>query len=186
MKDLYEIIQVHPAAEPEVIRAAFHRLAQKYHPDRSSSPDATARMSELNSAWKILSDPESRAWYDSQRTPPADPGRRPSPAPTAPEAAAPRAESAVNAPAAAAAAPAAPCGRCGSATAWVPHPAGCFQLAWVSLLAGGFAVRVAFETDGVALVGVVGVVWLGVMAHLVNRKTRTCGSCQATYEQAMF
>lgn len=61
MKDLYEILRVHPSAEPEVIRAAFHRLAEKYHPDRNGGPGATERMCELNAAWMVLSDPESRA-----------------------------------------------------------------------------------------------------------------------------
>lgn len=65
--DLYEILQVSPNAEPEVIDAAYRRLARKYHPDVNPSPDAAARMKEINQAYDILSDPQKRAMYDAQR-----------------------------------------------------------------------------------------------------------------------
>lgn len=65
-RTLYQVMQVDPLAEPEVIDAAFKRLALKYHPDTSTSPDATARMRELLEAKKILSDPGRRALYDRQ------------------------------------------------------------------------------------------------------------------------
>ena len=32
-RDHYEILQVHPNAGPEVIRAAYRQLARMYHPD---------------------------------------------------------------------------------------------------------------------------------------------------------
>ena len=61
---LYEVLQVHHNAEPEVIEAAFKRLALKYHPDRSREPDAAARMRELIAAREVLADAEKRAIYD--------------------------------------------------------------------------------------------------------------------------
>ena len=53
--DLYEILQVHYNAEPEVIQAAYRRLARKYHPDVNRkyhpdvnrSPDAEENMKRL-------------------------------------------------------------------------------------------------------------------------------------------
>ncbi len=66
-RDLYQILQVDPAAEPEVVQAAFKRLALKYHPDKNLSPDANRRMQELNEAYAIISDPAQRAAYDQQR-----------------------------------------------------------------------------------------------------------------------
>ncbi|HSD83576.1 MAG TPA: DnaJ domain-containing protein, partial [Anaerolineae bacterium] len=33
MKNYYQILQVVPQAEPEVIEAAYRRLMRKYHPD---------------------------------------------------------------------------------------------------------------------------------------------------------
>jgi len=61
---LYEVLQVHHNAEPEVIDAAFKRLALKYHPDRSSEPDAAQRTRELIAARDILGHEQKRAAYD--------------------------------------------------------------------------------------------------------------------------
>ena len=65
--DYYAILQVHPNAEPEVIDAAYRRLAAKYHPDVNPSADATARMQRINEAHRVLSDPSLRAAYDARR-----------------------------------------------------------------------------------------------------------------------
>lgn len=81
-KEYYRILQVDPGAEPEVIQAAFRRLAAKYHPDKNSGPDAALRMAELNEAWSILGNETRRAAYDSRH------GLRAAP----PAAAAPRQE----------------------------------------------------------------------------------------------
>ncbi|MFN8597849.1 MAG: DnaJ domain-containing protein [Anaerolineae bacterium] len=66
-RDLYQILQVDPAAEQEVVQAAFRRLASKYHPDKNSSEDAHRRMQELNEAYAVIGDPVKRAAYDQQR-----------------------------------------------------------------------------------------------------------------------
>jgi curved DNA-binding protein CbpA len=76
--DPYKVLQVDPEAEAEVIQAAYRRLAQKYHPDMANPVDAavdvaaakggaTARMAQINEAWKILRDPSRRAAYDRVR-----------------------------------------------------------------------------------------------------------------------
>jgi len=62
MRDLYEILQVHRRADPDVIRAAYRVLARKYHPDYGGD---SARMSALNDAWDVLADPARRAAYDA-------------------------------------------------------------------------------------------------------------------------
>lgn len=67
--DLYRILQVDPAAEPEVVEAAYRRLALKYHPDVSSAPDAAGRMRDLNMAYEVLGDRDRRAAYDRGRGP---------------------------------------------------------------------------------------------------------------------
>jgi hypothetical protein len=61
----YQVLQVDPAADPEVIEAAFRRLALKYHPDKSTDPNAAARMRELLEAKAVLSDPGKRRAYDA-------------------------------------------------------------------------------------------------------------------------
>jgi DnaJ-class molecular chaperone len=65
--DYYRILRVDPQAEPEVINAAYRKLAAMYHPDVDPSPDAQARMVEINQAYGVLRDPESRAAYDRAR-----------------------------------------------------------------------------------------------------------------------
>lgn len=67
-KDYYVILQVDPRADPEVIEAAYRRLALKHHPDVSGESDAGRRMRELNEAFEVLSDPARRRAYDRQRS----------------------------------------------------------------------------------------------------------------------
>ena len=80
-EDLYEILQVHPRAEPEVIQAAYRRLSQKYHPDVSESSEAERKMKVLNAAYEVLSNPKRRAEYDRQRSIKAPPKRSQPPRP---------------------------------------------------------------------------------------------------------
>ena len=67
-EDLYEILQLHPSAHPDVIQAAYRRLAFLYHPDRNPSPEAAEMMKRLNLAYETLSDPDRRAAYDRTRS----------------------------------------------------------------------------------------------------------------------
>lgn len=62
--DYYELLEVHPTASAEVIRASFRALSQKWHPDRNEDATATARTQALNEAYRTLSDPVLRAAYD--------------------------------------------------------------------------------------------------------------------------
>src|ERR1700690_3645545 len=64
MEDHYDVLQVNPRAEPEVIRAAYRVLARKYHPDHGGD---AARMIALNDAWDVLGDADRRAVYDASR-----------------------------------------------------------------------------------------------------------------------
>ena len=64
MPDYYEVLQVSPRAEPEVVRAAYRSLARKYHPDHGGAGE---RMIAINDAWDVLGDPVRRAAYDATR-----------------------------------------------------------------------------------------------------------------------
>jgi Flp pilus assembly protein TadB len=67
-KDYYKVLQVDPAADPDIIAVAYKRLARKYHPDTNPSPEATRRMQAINTAYQILRDPGTRAQYDRERS----------------------------------------------------------------------------------------------------------------------
>jgi curved DNA-binding protein CbpA len=62
--DPYQILQVLPSAEQEVLAAAYRALALKYHPDRDSTARAAQRMRQLNEAWAMVRDEPARARYD--------------------------------------------------------------------------------------------------------------------------
>lgn len=66
VSDPYAVLGVLPHAEDVVIRAAYRALANRYHPDRfqGDPKEAHARMTAINAAYAVLSDPEQRAAYD--------------------------------------------------------------------------------------------------------------------------
>jgi len=63
-KDYYAILGVPRDADEDAIKAAYRRLARKYHPDVSSEKDAEERFKELAEAHETLRDKEKRAAYD--------------------------------------------------------------------------------------------------------------------------
>ncbi|MFC2036213.1 DnaJ domain-containing protein [Chloroflexota bacterium] len=63
LKDYYQILQVHPTAEQEIIRAAYDRLAKKYHPDVNQAPSSTKKMTDINEAFEVLGNLERRRSY---------------------------------------------------------------------------------------------------------------------------
>lgn len=63
-KDYYEILGVARNSTPDEIKAAYRKLARKYHPDVSKEANAEARFKELGEAHEVLKDPEKRALYD--------------------------------------------------------------------------------------------------------------------------
>ena len=66
-KNYYKILEVDSNASPEVIEKAYKTLAKKYHPDlqeESQKESAGEKLKEINEAYEILSNPESRANFD--------------------------------------------------------------------------------------------------------------------------
>jgi curved DNA-binding protein CbpA len=62
--DYYELLQVTSTADADVIKAAYKRLALKYHPDTGGENKSEAKMKLLNEADEILSDATKRKMYD--------------------------------------------------------------------------------------------------------------------------
>ena len=66
-KDYYETLGVEPSAGEAELKAAYRRLARKYHPDVSKEEGAEARFKAVNEAYEVLRDKDKRAEYDQLR-----------------------------------------------------------------------------------------------------------------------
>jgi curved DNA-binding protein CbpA len=66
--DYYKILGVKPTASPREIKSAYRRLARKSHPDvNGGSENAAREFALLALAYRTLSDPQERAFYDNKR-----------------------------------------------------------------------------------------------------------------------
>lgn len=81
--DYYAVLGVPSTASPDEIQKAYHALAAKYHPDKHQGNEledlAREKLTQLNSAFAVVGNPERRARYDAARragagAPPPDPG----------------------------------------------------------------------------------------------------------------
>ena len=66
MADYYDTLGIQRDADEQDVRRAFRRLARKYHPDlNKDDADAEAKFKEINKAYEVLSDADSRKKYDA-------------------------------------------------------------------------------------------------------------------------
>jgi DnaJ-class molecular chaperone len=64
-KDYYEVLGVGHGATEEQVKAAYRKLARKFHPDLNPGDKAAEdRFKELQEAYDVLSDAEKRKLYD--------------------------------------------------------------------------------------------------------------------------
>ncbi|KAJ5126689.1 Heat shock protein DnaJ N-terminal [Penicillium atrosanguineum] len=68
-RDYYADLGLQPSAETEDIKKQFRKLALKFHPDRNpgKEQDFIARFQAIQAANEILSDPQQRLKYDTDR-----------------------------------------------------------------------------------------------------------------------
>lgn len=67
IKDYYKVLGVSADAGEDEIKAAYRKLAKKYHPD-SHPGDKTCeeKFQEINEAYSVLSDADKRKKYDEE------------------------------------------------------------------------------------------------------------------------
>jgi len=63
-KDYYATLGVARDANADQIKAAYRKLARKYHPDVSKEAGAEEKFKEVSEAYETLNDPERRLVYD--------------------------------------------------------------------------------------------------------------------------
>jgi len=64
-KDYYEILGVPRSANEKELKAAYRKLARKYHPDvNPGDKSAEEKFKEVSGAFAVLSDPDKRSKYD--------------------------------------------------------------------------------------------------------------------------
>ncbi len=67
MVDFYKVLGVKPAATATEIKSAYRRLARQRHPDvNRGSENAAKDFALISLAYRTLSDPQERAFYDAQ------------------------------------------------------------------------------------------------------------------------
>ncbi len=62
-KNYYDVLGVEKNASADEIKKAFHKLAHKYHPDKSGGDEQ--KFKEINEAYQILGNDKKRAEYDA-------------------------------------------------------------------------------------------------------------------------
>ncbi|KAI8980247.1 hypothetical protein BDB01DRAFT_725241 [Pilobolus umbonatus] len=72
-KDYYKILDISPNADLKEIKKAYRKKAHEWHPDKYSGDlskeEVEHRMSEINQAYEVLSDPDMRQQYDNGQDP---------------------------------------------------------------------------------------------------------------------
>ncbi len=65
LKDHYQTLGVSRTATEKELKAAFRKLARKYHPDTNKdNPEAEEQFKQINEAYEVLSDEQDRKLYD--------------------------------------------------------------------------------------------------------------------------
>jgi molecular chaperone DnaJ len=78
--DYYEVLGVPRSASDDEIKKAYRRLVLQYHPDRNPGDStAEAKIREVNAAYEIIGDPETRRSYERLRFGDEERDERPDP-----------------------------------------------------------------------------------------------------------
>lgn len=64
-KDYYDILGLKREATDAEIKAAYRKMARKFHPDVNKTKEAEKKFKDINEAYEVLSDHDKRQRYDS-------------------------------------------------------------------------------------------------------------------------
>ncbi len=64
MASYYDVLGVSKSATAAQIKAAYRKLALKWHPDRNKEAGAESKFKEINQAYEVLSDSNKKQMYD--------------------------------------------------------------------------------------------------------------------------
>ena len=67
MADLYRLLGISRRANGATIKTTYYQLAKQYHPDANAGVEASERFRAIHGAYETLSNPVTRAEYDSER-----------------------------------------------------------------------------------------------------------------------
>src|SRR4028118_1853388 len=63
-RDYYQLLDVERQSSDAEVKAAYRKLALRFHPDRNpNDKQAEERLREISGAYAVLSDPDRRAQY---------------------------------------------------------------------------------------------------------------------------
>src|SRR3990172_11696845 len=65
--DFYKVLELQPSATKREVKAAYKKLAKKYHPDKNKNQDAIDKFRDVQSAYEILYDDSKRTNYDNMK-----------------------------------------------------------------------------------------------------------------------
>ena len=66
-QDYYQTLGVKQGASDDEIKAAYRKLARKYHPDKNKEAGAEDKFKAISEAYEVLHDKQKRAAYDNLR-----------------------------------------------------------------------------------------------------------------------
>lgn len=63
-KNYYAILGVTPDSDAQEVKAAYRKLARKFHPDVNKEPGSIKKFKDISEAYEVLSDEKKRKQYD--------------------------------------------------------------------------------------------------------------------------
>lgn len=67
MRCYYDVLGVSKNVELQDLKKAYYKMSLQWHPDKNAGDDTTKTFQQIQEAYRVLSDPHERAWYDSHR-----------------------------------------------------------------------------------------------------------------------